>query len=243
MLLDKGIIDVHAHILPGVDDGCRYIGETIELLKLAYEQGVSGVIATPHYVRGHNRADADRLREKMQLLREKAAVALPDMKLYQGQEILYFDGVTEKLASGEILTLGETRYVLVEFMPGVPYNEIFLAVRSLILSGYFPVLAHIERYQCLRKSEAIDELIHAGAYMQMNYRCLSRLKGLSERNWCRKQVLEGRIHLLGTDMHRLDYRPPELAKSLEWLKKRGGEELAEKLTMENPSAILAGDSL
>ncbi|MCQ4991596.1 hypothetical protein NE599_21825, partial [[Clostridium] symbiosum] len=59
----------------------------------------------------------------------------------------------------------------------------------------------------------------------------------------RKQVLEGRIHLLGTDMHRLDYRPPELVKSLEWLKKRGGEELAEKLTMENPSAILAGDSL
>ena len=49
--------------------------------------------------------------------------------------------------------------------------------------------------------------------------------------------------MLGTDMHRLDYRPPELAKSLEWLKKRGGEELAEKLTMENPSAILAGDSL
>ena len=90
MLLDKGIIDVHAHILPGVDDGCRYIGETIELLKLAYEQGVSGVIATPHYVRGHNRADADRLREKMQLLREKAAEALPEMKLYQGQEILYY---------------------------------------------------------------------------------------------------------------------------------------------------------
>ena len=107
MLLDKGIIDVHAHILPGVDDGCRYIGETIELLKLAYEQGVRGVIATPHYVRGHNRADADRLREKMQLLREKAAVSLPEMKLYQGQEILYFDGVTEKLASGEILTLGD----------------------------------------------------------------------------------------------------------------------------------------
>ena len=76
MLLDKGIIDVHAHILPGVDDGCRYIGETIELLKLAYEQGVRGVIATPHYMRGHNRADADRLREKMQLLREKAAVSL-----------------------------------------------------------------------------------------------------------------------------------------------------------------------
>ena len=91
------------------------------------------------------------------------------MKLYQGQEILYFDGVTEKLASGEILTLGETRYVLVEFMPGVPYNEIFLAVRSLIMSGYFPVLAHIERYQCLRKSEAIDELIHAGAYMPVSY--------------------------------------------------------------------------
>ena len=65
-------------------------------------------------------------------------------------------------------------------------------------------------------------LFMQGAYMQMNYRCLSRLKGLSERNWCRKQVLEGRIHLLGTDMHRLDYRPPELAKSLEWLKKREG---------------------
>ena len=243
MVSESGIIDVHSHIIPGADDGCRYIGETLEMLKLAYSQGVRGVIATPHYVRGHNRMSADTLKEKTEKLRDSVKAVLPGMKIYQGQEILYFDGVTEKLASGEALTLEGTRYVLVEFMPSVPYNELFQAVRTLLLAGYFPILAHIERYQCLRKGGYVEELIHVGACMQMNYRCLSRAKGLAERAWCRKTVLEGNIHLLGTDMHRLDYRPPELEKTLAWLKKRGGEELTRKLTAENPTAILAGGSL
>ncbi len=241
MKQNKGIIDVHSHIIPKADDGSRYIGETLELLKASYRQGVRGIIATPHYIRGHNKMDAGTIRKKVSDIQELARRIAPDLTIYSGQELLYFDGSVEYLKTGRILTLGEARYVLVEFLPSVPYGEVFMAVRNLMLAGYFPILAHIERYQCLRKEGCVEELIHAGAYMQMNFKSLVGMKHLAERAWCRKMLLEGKIHLLGSDMHRLEYRPPEIEKTTAWITKRGGEELFEKLTWKNPSKVLSGE--
>ena len=237
----KGIIDVHSHIIPKADDGSRYMGETLELLKAAYRQGVRGVVATPHFIRGHNKMDSDTILKKVSKLQTLASQIASDLTIYTGHELLYFDGAVEYLKAGRILTLGGTRYVLVEFLPSVPYGEIFMAVRNLMFAGYFPVLAHVERYQCLRKKGCVEELIHAGAYMQMNFKSLVGIKRLADRSWCRKVLLEGKIHLLGSDMHRLEYRPPEIEKTTTWITKRGGTELLENLTWKNPSKVLSGE--
>lgn len=116
----------------------------------------------------------------------------------------------------------------------------------MMLSNFHPVLAHVERYASLRQEEErLEELMEAGAWLQMNYESLTAEAGLSlrkhrERAWCRRQVEAGRIHLAGSDMHRLDYRPPKILPAAEWLESRG---VLERLARENPRRLLTGQPL
>lgn len=237
----NGIIDIHTHIIPKADDGSRYLGETRYMLKEAYAQGVRGVVATPHYIRGHNKMSAGQILDTLNKVKKAASEIASDLTIYSGEELFYQDEIVEALQSGRALTLGDTRYVLIEFSTSVSYKDVYKAVRHLTLVGYIPVLAHIERYSCLRKIGCIEELIQAGAYMQMNYSSLTGLSHPVDRLWCRKAVKEGKIHLLGTDMHRLDYRPPELKKAAEWLQKDCGREMFERLTYHQPKKLLNGE--
>lgn len=240
-----GMIDVHSHVIPKVDDGSRYWGETKVLLSMAYEQGIRGIIATPHYIRHHNRMSSAQIMEQMENMQRIAGQIAPDLKIFLGQELFYFEGAAEAVANGRVLTMAGTKYVLMEFSPRVSYGELYQAVRSLVCSGYIPVLAHVERYACLRTEGRIEEVIQAGARMQMNYQSLSEpdIRRIRNRNWCRKMVLAGNVHLLGTDMHRLDYRPPDIVGTVEWIRKKAGDECLRRLTVENPARLLAGEML
>lgn len=237
----NGIIDVHAHIIPKADDGSRYLGETRFMLKEAYAQGIRSVIATPHYLHRHNKMSAGQILDALEKVKKMAGEIAPDLTIYSGEELFYHDGIVEALQSGRALSLGGTRYVLIEFSTTVSYKEIYQAVRQLTLAGYIPVLAHIERFTCLRKSGCIEELIQAGAYMQMNYSSLSGINHPVDRIWCRKAVKKGNIHLLGSDMHRLDYRPPEIKKAVDWLLKDCKRETFERLTYYQPKKLLNGE--
>ena len=230
----EGIIDVHAHLLPGVDDGAADWEEAGWMLDCAYGQGIRTVIATPHY---SHRQDPDRLRQKARKLAEEAGRIAPDFEVYLGQEILYFDSIVERLKEGHALTLANSRHVLVEFMPQSPYSKIYQGIRKIMLAGYHPVIAHVERYDALRDEGQLEELAGTGCVMQMNYRSLQG--SIFDRNarWCRRQVLEGRIGLLGTDAHHRDYRTPEIRESLQWLQSHVGGQLA-AMTREHAADIL-----
>ncbi len=219
----EGMIDVHAHLLPGVDDGASDWEEARWMLNCAYEQGIHAVIATPHY---SHRQDPDRLRQKAQKLAIEAEKIASDFKVYLGQEILYFDSIVEHLQEGHALTLADSRYVLVEFMPQTPYKKMYQGIRKIMLAGFYPVVAHVERYDALRDEGQMEELAETGCMMQMNYRSLEG--GFFNRNvrWCRRQVLAGRIGLLGTDAHHRDYRTPEIRESLRWLQTHANEQLS-----------------
>ncbi|MEG2428137.1 MAG: CpsB/CapC family capsule biosynthesis tyrosine phosphatase [Clostridium sp.] len=240
----SGIIDMHAHILPGLDDGAEDMQETKAMLQQAYTQGIRGIIATPHYKEPNHRVDAAVVRAAAEAVQNIAREIASDLNIYVGQEIYYFTGITEALDSGRVLPLSGTKAVLVEFFEGVSYQELYQSVRNMMLDGYTPVLAHVERYACLRKAGCIDELIQTGALMQMNYSSLvAGMRYLGEQMWCRKMVLAGKIHLLGTDMHRMNYRPPEIRKAILWLREKAGETCFEQLTRTNPVRLLRGDAL
>lgn len=241
MELARGMIDIHSHIIPKADDGSRYLGETKSMLREAYDQGFRRVIATPHYRCRHNRMTKPQILEGLKKVQEIAKEIDPEFIIDPGEELYYSDEIVDALVSGRALTLGGTRYVLVEFSPAIIYKDIFQAVRRLSLSRYIPVLAHIERYQCLRKKGHIDELIQMGAYMQMNFSSLADFKHLSNQLWCRKMVQDGKIHLLGTDMHRLDYRPPDTRAAVRWVEHKVGHECLERLTSYQPAKLLAGE--
>lgn len=233
-MLERGI-DIHAHILPETDDGAKDWEEAAAMLRAASEEGFKRVIATPHFSFSQN---PELLRRKAEQLNEEAYCRSLDIRISLGQEILYFEDIVSFLSEEKTLTLAGSHYVLVEFLPEETFSRIERGVRELVQNGYFPILAHAERYYCLYGKGKLEDIIRSGAYIQMNYRCLEG--GLFDRrtSWCRKQVLEGRVHFLGTDMHNMRSRPPKTERAAAWIEKHGGRELLEQLTRENPSYIL-----
>lgn len=239
MTYPKGIIDVHAHILPGVDDGARNMRESVKMLLLAASQGVVGVIATPHYSRRKVYHGLDQLAEELQ---NRIRKFYPDFFIRLGQETYYHEELTARLQNGAGYTMAGSRYVLVEFEPSISYDTLFQGIRRLSGVGYLPILAHMERYGCLRQKGA-DELLSCGCSLQMNYTSLTGNWLNSEVRWCRSQVEAGKIHLLGTDMHRLDRRPPELSEARKWLENHISPEEVERITCRNPVHILKKEKM
>lgn len=173
--IELGVVDIHTHVLPGIDDGAEKMALSYRMLRRSYKQGVRKVIATPHYATYHWRTKPQQIQELMEKLAARVRKAMPDLELYRGQEIQYFEGMVEMLREGKLLTLAGSRYVLTEFLPTSSWSQIERAVRELTMAGYLPVLAHIERYQCLREKGRLEELMKEGAYLQMNYGSLTKL--------------------------------------------------------------------
>ncbi len=235
MDIKRTIIDVHAHILPGVDDGSRSMEESFRMLERAAAQGLTAVIATPHYSRRRKPEEYMELAAKLQQhIREK----IPDMKIYLGQETYYHEELDESLRSGKALSMNGSRYVLAEFDPGAPYQTLFRGLRKLILAGYVPVLAHMDRYLCLRQEINLDDLAGSGCIFQMNYESLEGKWLQKDVRWCRRQVGQGRIQLLGTDMHRMDYRPPQIDGAWKWLESHVSETMLRAMTYDNPMRLI-----
>lgn len=231
---EHGIIDVHAHILPGVDDGSRSMGESVRLLKRAAEQGICGVIATPHYSR-HKTPEL--YRSKLEELRTYVQKSIPGFSLWLGQETYYHDELLERLRSGWAIPYENGRHVLIEFSPDVAYSRMFQGLRNISACGYIPVVAHVERYACMRK-HSLEDLKAIGCMIQMNYSSLKGLAIQSDVRWCRTQIRKEQIDLLGTDMHRMSYRPPEIREAIKWLEKNTRPEYLEQLTWTNPGKLI-----
>lgn len=231
----QDIIDIHSHLLPGIDDGAADWDETRLMLRLAYEQGIHTIIATPHFSR---RLKPRELRELAGRLAEEAQKISPDYRIFLGQELMYFDSLAEYLKRGDALTLADTRYILVEFLPDVTYKNLYQWVRKLLMAGYYPVIAHVERYFSLRSEDRLKELRSAGCYLQMNYSSLDGTFFQGDVRWCRKLVRQNLIHFMATDMHHIDYRAPLIRKSLRWMEKNLDAEQRIRMTGRHAECLL-----
>lgn len=231
----NGIIDIHAHVLPDVDDGAVGWEECRQMLAMAYAQGIRTMIATPHY---SVHQDMDKIRIKAEQAAKEAAQIAADFQVYLGQEVMYFESMTEHLKEGKIFTMAGSQYVLVEFMPDVAYTAIYQAVRKIFMVGYHPIIAHVERYITLRKEEHLQELVNTGCHLQMNYRSLEGNVFDARARWCRKQVQSGLIYAMGTDAHHATHRTPVIAKSLRWLNAHVEAEYVADMTGRHAREIL-----
>ncbi len=234
-----GFYDVHCHLIPEVDDGSESVAESLAALRQEYEEGIRYVICTPHIAPGEIAA-ADCQSRQFALLQK--AVSKSDLaggiELNIGNEIYGAAPCVQSLQDGLIHTLAAGHYVLIEFAPVETFRHIEKTFRSLLNSGYLPIAAHIERYECLRAKDALAELEELGVYFQVNTGTVTGSPFLRETRWVRKLLREERIHFLGTDSHGMHYRPPRMKEAAAWVEKHCNAEYAEKLLHKNPECIL-----
>ncbi len=233
------IIDMHSHILPGLDDGASDIQESIMMLRQAHRQGITEVVATPHHSGQYQNICPDRIRTMCRRLQERAQAELKaEMTIWPGQEIMYSEEALSMLDQGNLLTIADSRYVLVEFMPTAPYSYIFRAVKDMILAGYRPILAHAERYQALRENGRLEELKGQGASIQLNFRSIGGGWYHQTTRWCRKMLRNGIADFLGTDMHNTRGRGPETENAAAWMERELDSRYRESVLMGNARQLL-----
>ncbi|QHQ59964.1 histidinol-phosphatase [Anaerocolumna sedimenticola] len=232
-------IDIHTHILPGVDDGAGNMVQTVQMLLHAKQQGIKTIIATPHYACGAENKPVTVLLELQEQVQMEASRLNMEVQILLGNELYYSDGILKALETGEALTLAASRYILVEFSLGESYQTIYRGLGQLILAGYVPILAHAERYHCLRKKEErIKDIINLGACIQMN--SASLLGGFFNREavYNKKLVKKGLVHFIASDCHNTRHRPPKMKDIYKNLEKSINSALLKRIIMENPIKIL-----
>ena len=224
------IIDMHSHILPKIDDGSKSIETSIEMLRESGKQGVELMVATPHFY-----ADAKRI-EKFLEERQKAAADLKeriaglDEKLPDficGAEVAFFDGIS-KADKVDLLTIEGTKLLLVE-MPFESWSDsVMEEIRRLIYKrGFTPVIAHVERFFPFKGNpDRIRDLMELPLYIQMNGEAL---EDFWHKNKYISMLKKDQIHLLGTDCHGMHRRPPNLQKAREYIAKKAGQEVLDRI--------------
>ena len=233
-------VEMHCHILPGIDDGAEDIKQSLQMLRIAMDHEIVGAIVTPHgSARNASRERAEKIRKLCRIFRAQAErrfdVVFP---VFPGQEIMYSSEVRRYIDEGKLLTMADTRYVLLEFMPQTPYSMLFGAVREMRMGGYVPILAHVERYNALREGDRLEELIDAGAKIQMNYSSVGGSWHSQTTKWCRSKLKEQQVDFLSTDMHDSVYRSPDTEAAEKWMQKHLDAEYIRMLVQGNARAIL-----
>lgn len=169
-----------------------------------------------------------------------------DVHLYVGNEVLWFDSMTERLQSGEILTLADSHYTLIEFYPEESYQTILRAVRNVRNAGYRPIIAHAERFKAIQE-HGLAEVRDLGAYVQLSTEPLSHrgLSGLFDREtkFIQKALRNQEADFLGTDMHRTDRRPPVLRDAIDWIERNLDRDYADAVLQRNADAILRDEEI
>ncbi len=234
-----GYLDLHSHILPGVDDGSKDWEMTMQMLQMIYDQGVRHIVATPHNYPGQKKQDNEKIRALAEEVNQRAKQIASDFEVLCGNEVLYRRGIPQEIEDNHVLTLADSRYLLVEFYPDERYDDVYQGLRELIESGYRPVIAHMERVHALfEKEENIWEVIKLGALVQVNTKSL--MGGLFDRRSARlrKYMENGMIHFLGSDCHNTAERAPLMEDCIEKLRKKLPESCLNRILCENRDQFL-----
>ena len=234
-----GIVDLHHHLVYGMDDGAQSMEQTIQMLELAYRNSVHCIVATPHAEPGYKPFDLDVYLERLDEIRAWCNKAGLPIQILSGAEILYTPQTVAMLRAGRIPTLAETEYVLVEFTPQAPYKLLVQAAKKLRRAGYRPVFAHIERYKSLRAVWRVRDLRRDyGVRMQINAATVCGKNGWLRRLWLDYVIQKGWIDCVASDAHNIQNRRCMMKPCYKKLKARFGKRIAKRLCITRPMRIV-----
>lgn len=233
----RDLYDIHCHILPGVDDGAKNMDIALALIEKEIEAGVETIILTPHFRKEMFEPDMEDIWNAYdELLYE---TRYKNIRLYLGCEFHANMEMVETLDNDLRPTLADSRYVLTEFAHNSTRAFMKERADALLMSGYRPIIAHIERYRATRKDfDLIEDLIEMGCEVQVNADAIIGRDGLGAQRFCKKLMQEDMLHYVGSDTHNLRGRAPHLGECCEYLKKHMGRLYTSRIMRDNPSKIV-----
>jgi protein-tyrosine phosphatase len=241
-----GLTDLHSHLVPGVDDGARTVGEAMEGIETLVSAGIQRIVTTPH-INGSITRDRAALAARMDemdrswaSLLEEAKGKFPGLELQRGNEVML--DIPDPDLSDPRLRIHDTSFVLVEW-PGLHVPPGTLpALVGLIEAGIKPIIAHPERYGGMDWEMALPgEWRRVGAYLQVNYGSLIGRYGDGPRKRAVELLARGWVDLFSTDYHGRPGISPSVQEARDALSTVGGREQFHILAVENPTRILGGE--
>lgn len=241
VIMDR-IIDIHNHILPGVDDGSRTIDESIKLIKYLKSLGVKDIVLTSHYIKG-TKYEFNTLVRNNILNQLKASLNDPEVNLYLGNEVYLGEEVIELYEKHELSTLNNSKYMLVE-LPLSTYSKNFPNILcELDNYGVVPIIAHPERYRFLQKNRnRISELLEFNSLLQINVDSLTGKYGNKAKKLAKWLLKNNLVQFVGTDIHHIEHSK-RLKKAYNKLYKLVGEKKYNELTYYNPKSVLENKNI
>ncbi|WP_122638402.1 tyrosine-protein phosphatase [Romboutsia sp. Marseille-P6047] len=238
------MIDIHCHILPGVDDGAVDLEEALEMARIAEKEGIKKIINTSHfhpefkYIMGEELVDiVDRFNITLKANKINLEVLL-------GNEIYYTDEIIENLDTLSFYTLNKSKYVLIEFSPMNIHKNLADVVYEVKLKGYTPVLAHVERYNnIIENPNIIYDCIKEGAIIQVNASSILGKHGKEIKRTSDILLDNNMVHIIASDAHGSERRRPQLKEAYNFVENKYSKEVADNLFNNNQSLIIKNEDI
>ena len=234
------MVDIHSHILYGMDDGAESLEQSLEMLKIAVAGGTTDIVATPH-ANTEFPFQPDLIAERLAEL----TAAEPFIRIHTGSDFhLQYENIQDALEHPNKYTINHKKYLLVEFSDLVIFTttrDIFCRMR---VAGMVPVITHPERNMLLQKRfESISQWVMEGVCLQVTAQSLLGRFGRQARDFADKLIKAGLVHFIASDAHGTRDRTPDLSEAYKYVTNKYGRQRAEQLFVTNPRAALTGERL
>jgi protein-tyrosine phosphatase len=235
------MIDIHHHLLFGLDDGSKDIETSIAMAQMAAEDGITHIVCTPHSNSQYN-FDPAVNQEKLEQLRARIDGAVT---LGLGCDFhLSYENIDDALKNPTKYTINQKRYLLVEFADFTIPQQMTEVFYQFMVTGMQPIITHPERNLTIQKTpQRLNDWIERGCLVQVTASSLTGRFGRVAQTLAHKLLQENKVHFLATDAHNLTSRPPQMKAAFNLVAKLYGSETAERLCIANPRAVFFGEEL
>ncbi len=235
------MIDIHCHILDGLDDGADSLKESVEMVKIAQKSGTEIIVATPHcnVPDSYKNYMSNEIADKVRTLRAALEQSGIDVKILLGQEIFFTGRALALLKEGKLVTVNKSRYALVEFDFNEHRSSVYNKLEMLLSEGYKPIVAHPERYRFVKEDdEAAFRMKRMGCYLQINKGSVLGGFGRSVQTVSHRILKDRLADFVASDAHSPYMRTPYLTDVHEMICELYSDEYADFLLEDNPKAVI-----
>lgn len=233
------MIDLHCHLLPGIDDGAKDLAQSVQMARMAVADGIRILACTPHITPGVYDNSGPMIRGAVEDLAATLFDLDIDLYLLAGADVHIAPNLVEGLRSGRVLTIADSRYFLFEPPHHVAPPRLEEVAAELRRAGYVPVLTHPERFSWIESHySSIVRLFGAGVWMQLTAASITGDFGGGPRYWAERMLDDGLVHIIASDAHSTGRRRPCLSRARAAIADRLGEEEAEHMCVTRPLGII-----